>query len=111
MFQVELSNMKPGEKVDTVIRRHWIVFVMVALYGIGGILFTVTIFWLFGFILESLLAMTLFWMYYSMFLYISWLNHELDLMVVTNNRIVVVEQLSFLDRDIGETTLDKIQEA
>jgi len=30
---------------------------------------------------------------------------------VTNNRVVVVEQKSFLDRDVGETTLDKIQEA
>ena len=46
-----------------------------------------------------------------MFLYITWLNHELDLIVVTNNRIVVIEQKSFLDRDVGETTLDKIQEA
>lgn len=50
-------------------------------------------------------------MYYAMFLYISWINHELDLIIITNNRVVVVEQKSFLDRDVGETTLDKIQEA
>lgn len=103
--------MKPWEKVDHVIRRHWIVFVMVGLYGVGGVIFTAIIFGLFGFTAMSLLAMSAFWMYYSMFLYISWLNHELDLMVVTNNRVVVVEQKSFLDRDIGECTLDKIQEA
>jgi len=111
MFEVKLKNMKPWEKVDTVIRRHWIVFVMVGLYAVGGIIFTAVIFGLFGFTTMSLLGMSAFWMYYSMFLYISWLNHELDLMVVTNNRVVVVEQKSFLDRDIGECTLDKIQEA
>lgn len=103
--------MKPGEKVDTVIRRHWIVFVMVGLYALWWIIFTIIIFALFGFTAESMLWMSIFWMYYSMFLYISWLNHELDLMVITNNRVVVVEQRSFLDRDIGECTLDKIQEA
>ena len=86
-------------------------FVMVGLYAVGGIIFTAVIFGLFGFTTMSLLGMSAFWMYYSMFLYISWLNHELDLIVVTNNRVVVIEQKSFLDRDVGETTLDKIQEA
>ena len=69
------------------------------------------LFSLFGFTTLSIFGNVIFWMYYSMFLYISWLNHELDLIVVTNNRVVVVEQKSFLDRDVGETTLDKIQEA
>jgi len=45
-----------------------------------------------------------------MFLYISWLNHELDLFVITNNRVICIEQKSFLNRAVGECTLDKIQE-
>jgi hypothetical protein len=30
----------------------------------------------------------LFWMAFLIYIYIAWLNHELDLFVVTNNRIV-----------------------
>lgn len=45
-----------------------------------------------------------------MFLYISWINYELDIFVFTNNRIICIEQKSFLNRSIAETTLDKIQE-
>ena len=87
------------------------VFVMVGVYAIGWLIFTIVMFTLFWFTAFASLSMAVFWMYYSMFLYISWLNHELDLIVITNNRVVVVEQRSFLDRDVGETTLDKIQEA
>lgn len=49
-------------------------------------------------------------MYYSMFLYIHWLNYELDLIVVTDSRLIAVEQKSFLNRAVGETYLDKVQE-
>jgi hypothetical protein len=51
-----------------------------------------------------------FWMYYSLFLYVSWLNYELDVFILTNNRIVCVEQKTFLNRAVWETTLDKVQE-
>ena len=52
----------------------------------------------------------IFWMYYSMFLYIHLLNYELDLIVVTDSRLIAVEQKSFLNRAVGETYLDKVQE-
>ena len=45
-----------------------------------------------------------------MFLYVNWLNYELDIFVFTNNRLICVEQKSFLNRSVGETTLDKVQE-
>lgn len=56
------------------------------------------------------LAITIFWLFYSLFLYINWVNYELDIFVITNNRIICVEQHSFLNRTVGETTLDKVQE-
>ena len=106
-----LKNLKPGEQVERVIRRHWIVFILVVVYAIGWLLLTLILFSLFWFTALVWLGMIVFWLFYSMFLYITWLNHELDLIVITNNRVVVVEQKSFLDRDVGECTLDKIQEA
>lgn len=71
---------------------------------------TLLIFFMFGMIASVVLLMVVFWMYYAMFLYISWLNYELDVFVFTNNRIVCVEQKTFLNRAVWETTLDKVQE-
>lgn len=108
---VQLKNLKTGEKVERVIRRHWIVFVLVGLYAAIGVFTTITLLVSFWFQVWIMLLLCIFWMFFSMFLYIEWLNHELDMIVITNNRVVVVEQRAFLDRDVGECTLDKIQEA
>lgn len=49
-------------------------------------------------------------MIFSLFLYIEWLNHELDLYVITNNRVIGIEQISFLNRTVSECSLWQIQE-
>jgi Bacterial PH domain len=40
----------------------------------------------------------------------EWLNHELDMYVVTNNRIIWIEQVAFLNRVVSECNLAQIQE-
>lgn len=107
---VQMENLKPGEKVDIVIRRHWIAFLLLWVYFVSGVLFTLVLFPILGFNTPTILLMIIFWMFYAMFLYISWLNYELDIFIFTNNRIVCIEQKSFLNRAVGETTLDKVQE-
>lgn len=107
---IQLRNLRTGEKVDTVVRRHWIVFVMVGLYAVGWVALSIILLIILGISSATNFLLVIFWMYYSMFLYISWLNHELDLFVITNNRVICIEQKSFLNRAVGECTLDKIQE-
>lgn len=107
---INLSNLRSGEKVDIVLRRHWIAFVFLAVYALWGIFMTLVVFFTLGNSASIVLMMSVFWMYYAMFLYISWLNYELDVFILTNNRIVCVEQKTFLNRSVGETTLDKVQE-
>jgi hypothetical protein len=46
----------------------------------------------------------------SLFLYIEWLNNELDMYVVTNKRIIGIDQVSFLNRTISECSLADVQE-
>jgi hypothetical protein len=107
---IQLNNLRSGEKVDIVLRRHWIAFAFLAVYAFAWIFFSIillVILWTGAF---SILVITAFWMYYSLFLYVSWLNYELDVFILTNNRIVCVEQKTFLNRAVGETTLDKVQE-
>ena len=107
---IRLSNLRSWEKVDIVLRRHWIAFVFLGIYTLWGIFLTLVVFLMFWSSASIVLLMCVFWMYYALFLYVNWLNYELDVFIFTNNRIVCVEQKTFLNRAVGETTLDKVQE-
>jgi hypothetical protein len=108
---IQLKNLHEWELVDLVVRRHWIAFVFLGMYLLGWIMFSIGFLSFIGWNSYSIFTMSIFWMFYGMFLYISWLNYELDLFVFTSSRIITVEQIGFLNRSVGETTLDKVQEA
>ncbi|MDC0506169.1 PH domain-containing protein [Candidatus Gracilibacteria bacterium] len=107
---LDLKNLRPGEKVEMVVRRHWIIFAFIGFYFSLGLVLTAMTFSFGGWGFIPMISMILFWMIYLLFLYIDWINHELDLFVVTNNRIIGVEQISFLNRTVSEANLGQIQE-
>ncbi len=106
---IKLKNMRPWEETLMVVKRHWIILVMLWLYFLFGFLVTIGIY---TFISNAWTHMwvVIFWMIYSIFLYIQWLDHELDMYVITNNRIIWVEQISFLNRKVSECNLWQVQE-
>lgn len=107
---IELKELRPWEDIAFVIRRHWIVFTILWLYTFWWIILTVTLFALWWFNLLFCLIVIVFWMYFSIFIYIEWLNHELDIFIITNNRIIFIEQKSFLNRAKTECNLWQVQE-
>jgi len=107
---LKLENMRPWEEVDIVINRHWIVFLILVLYTIVWVSVTTTIFSIFWGQMWVYIFMVLFWMLFLLFLYIEWLNHELDMFIITNNRIIWLDQVSFLNRTISECNLWQVQE-
>lgn len=107
---LELNNMRPGEKVEMVIKRHWIIFVMLFWYFLFWAIVSWTSLLGFGFVVWNVLLNIVFWLFFLLFLYTQWLNHELDLFVVTDNRVIGVEQISFLNRNVSECTLWQVQE-
>lgn len=107
---LELDHLRPGEKIEMVIRRHWIIFVFLGLYFFIGLLITIMMLVWFGLTPLWSLWLIIFWMMFLMFLYIDWINHELDVFIVTNNRIIWVDQVSFLNRTVSEANLGQIQE-
>lgn len=106
---LDLDNLRPWEKVEMVIKRHWIVFIWLFLSFIWAILVS---FWIWAMFPNEfgLLLIVVEWLVASLIFYIEWLNVELDLFIVTNNRIIWVEQISFLNRTISEANLWQVQE-
>jgi len=107
---LNLENMRPWEKVWLVIRRHWIVYAILWLYLFLWVIITISLYFILGAWIWTNLLQIIFWLFFSLFLYIEWLNHELDLFIITNNRIIWVEQKSFLDRTVSECNLWQVQE-
>lgn len=110
-------NFDRGEELLLVLRRHWVVYLNVA--GLAGLLVAGTavlmvlqaIFddWLMPLPFQWLIQVTA-WMFLLQVLYIHWINNQLDVTIITNKRILDLEQTGFLSRAISETTLSRVQE-
>ena len=107
---LDLQHLRPWEEVQLVVRRHWVVFIFIGGYFLLGFFITLIMLIQFGMNFWSSISLVVFWIVYLLFLYIDWINHELDLFVVTNNRIIGIEQISFLNRAVSEANLWQVQE-
>jgi uncharacterized membrane protein YdbT with pleckstrin-like domain len=44
------------------------------------------------------------------FILIDWINDELDIIIITDSRVISIEQISALSRTVTECALDRVQE-
>lgn len=107
----------PGQKDDEIIkcivRKHWVIFIFLFIKAAMLVVVPAAImaFLIFDRIIpESYqLISTAFFLLYLLFaytvVYIGWQNEELDTVIITNERIVNIDQVSFLHRTISETSL------
>jgi len=107
---LNLQNLRPWEKILSVIKRHWIIYIFLFLYFLIWIVISSSLFLALWFWLISNLVNIVFWLFFSIFLYIEWLNHELDMYVVSDNRVIWIDQISFLNRTVSECNLWQVQE-
>jgi len=120
MHLENFKGKKDGEELVCVIRKHWIMDVKIAGYFLAFGLLPVVIFlgFVFGFwpnfFNNARTFITLIFLIYFSFVmiwvYISWLNEELDVMLVTNFRVINLDQVKFLDRSIAATPLGMVQD-
>jgi len=103
-------HLKEWENIEMVVRRHWIVYIQLWIYAFLWISVSSTLLGFFWLQFWLIIILCVFWMMFLLFLYIEWLNHELDLFIITNTRIIWVEQISFLNRTISECHLAQVQE-
>lgn len=112
----KLENLRPGEQVQLVMKRHWIVLVRTFIY-LAVLVKTPLFLFLFRNEIGSVIPLgyltvftVVFMAIFALFIYVDWISNELDFFVFTNERIIGIEQESFLNRAISECSMDRVQE-
>ncbi len=102
------------------VRKHWVIdfkifLTMMIVYVIPGMLLVsaILVYWpnFFNNFRSIIMVYTLIYLLFAgLVLYIKWLNEELDLIVVTNLRVISLDQVKFMERTVSETGLTQIQD-
>lgn len=117
---IEFKGKKVDENIILLLRRHWLVFVFrflpflflfvglaifhtagITVFSFLGLTFDLNLFYL----VESFLAV-----FVWLALFITWVNFYLDVWIVTDSRIVNIEQIALFSRNISELKHNKIQD-
>lgn len=107
---LQLENLRDWENVQMVIRRHWIVFFILWIHAFVWILVNIILYSIIWFEFWINMFSLVYLMGFSVFMYIAWINHELDMYVITNSRIIWIEQIWFLNRAVSQCALNDVQE-
>ncbi|MBI5754849.1 hypothetical protein HZA41_01360 [Candidatus Peregrinibacteria bacterium] len=120
MRTVNFPGQAEGEIIELVLRKHWIahfnVLFFLFLFGIVplGVYFALLVNFFSQFQTNIVKIVSAFFSIYLLFIvlvtFIKWLNEELDVLIITNKRIVSVNQISFLSREVAESELSQIQD-
>ncbi len=111
---------KEGENIQLLIRKHWItdmksasvlLFIGVVPF-IGGLIVLKAlweenngqVFW------GGMMLFFAYILFISLITYIHWLNDELDIIVVTDQRVISHEQIDLFHRQICETNVSQIED-
>lgn len=116
----QFPGQKAGEQISVLVRKHWISDVkIVAVFTVLGLLpLTAYIALLVAFWPEKieyyhvmlLLVFVTYMLFAFLVTYIKWLNEELDVIIVTNERIIGHDQVDFFHKQISETDLAQVQD-
>lgn len=118
----ELVKIKPYETIEFTLRRHWIAFVpTVALFSVlavlpAGVYFimdkTAPNFIDAEYVRAILtLALSVYELSVALFFYASFIVYYLDMLIITNDRLVDVSQGNLFARTVSELDLYRIQDA
>lgn len=111
-----VSLLRENEHIILTLHRHWIILVFHFLYFI--ILFVSSIILLnYQTTIIDVLGsglywggLSLYWIVFLTFILLDWINDELDLFIITDSRVIGIDQISALSRSVSECSLDRVQE-
>jgi uncharacterized membrane protein YdbT with pleckstrin-like domain len=118
--QFHFKGQKPGEKILMVIHRHWfnilskffILFILLALLFFSfffNFFISPTILGDSGAGMLSFLQNS-FFIFIWLFFFITWIDYYFDVWIVTNERIVNINQKGLFSREVSELEMEKIQD-
>ncbi len=119
-MKLQFPGQRPHEEALLILKKHWIsdlkvllslfffAIVPIIAYIIAAIKYFpgriennhLIVLFLFSFYLLTVILVT----------FISWLNHELDVIIVTNERVINHDQIAFLNRQVSAANLDQLQD-
>jgi signal transduction histidine kinase len=115
-----LPNKLPGEKVIKILRRDfYILFKKVLFFLLLAAIFSVIVFLVDMYLSEAegsdlypifFLAASALALFVWLFFFFSFIDYYLDIWIITNERIINIEQQGFFSRTISEQRLFRIQD-
>ncbi|RJR30801.1 PH domain-containing protein [Candidatus Parcubacteria bacterium] len=121
MFNLLVPNKEHDEKIIMLLRRHWfIIWLKIFFFGLAGILPVIFYFMelpFFNNINQNnighallILSTSVYYLYIWLFLFVAFVDYYLDVWIVTNKRILNVEQHGLFHRTVSEQRLYRIQD-
>lgn len=118
--QFHFKGQKDGEEILTVVHRHWfdilsqffIIFIMLVLL-FGSLAFASPIIAASNGNLSPglfLFVAQVFFIFIWLFFFVIWIDYYFDVWIVTNERIVNIEQKGLFSRDVSELELERVQD-
>lgn len=111
-----ISLLKDNEKIVMTLHRHWIILIFHFLYFLALFLSS----WIlisYQYVIIDIIGsslywwgISLYWLIFLTFILINWINDELDIFIITDSRVISIEQISALSRTVTECSLDRVQE-
>lgn len=118
--EISFPGQREGETIILFLRRHWFIFftrLLLIILSVAGLIAIYYLFLLFNANFQEseyynllLFGESLAALFVWNFFFILWLDYYLDAWIVTNERIINIEQRGFFVRNISELKLTKIQD-
>lgn len=116
-----MINFLEGEKIIIIKRKHWFIialeglFITLVAFLPFLVLFTMSFYYIDIVFLQDYQAFLIFfglvWLVFSwMLFFLVWTNYYLDILLITNKRIIDIEQHTLFSRDFAEMRLENIQD-
>lgn len=120
LLTLRFPGQKEGEQIKVLVRKHWVTDIKIgSIFLILGILplilgiITASFTWDGSFddpFLFTVLSFFIYLVFIFLITYIKWLNEELDVIIITNERVVAHDQVDLFHRQISETSISQIQD-
>lgn len=113
-----IFQQKSNEDIKIIVRRHWAVIIGLIMFALVMLVLPVVLYFILrpfvqlkgGIFSAFILGLGIYYMFVLTLLYIGWLDYYLDVAIITNERIVDIDQDGLFNRTISELHLSKVQD-